>query len=188
VVSPGLGVDRYMNEISRINVLQVMDKFAIRGSPTHGAARLLINWWPAFENTIVNMSLCVLRASEGGGDSFHEQGIDFIDLARGRFDIRTVFDLISLVRKRNIHILHCHGYGATTFGRLAGLLAGRPVIVHEHMIDNSIPFYLRLTDRLLAPITAVGIAVSMAVYHFMNEGRSLPVKKMRLVYNAIPQH
>ena len=177
-----------MGELSKINVLQVVDKFAVRGAPIHGGARLLINWWPAFENSDVNMSLCVLRASEGGGESFHDEGIEFIDLARGKFDIRTVFDLMSLIKKKNIHILHCHGYGATTFGRLAGMLMRKPVIVHEHMVDDNMPVYQRFTDRLLSPTTTIGIAISKAVYEFMRVERSMPSSKMRLIYNAIPEH
>jgi len=177
-----------MGEIGKINVLQVVDKFAVRGAPIHGGARLLINWWPAFENSDINMSLCVLRASEGGGGSFHDEGIEFIDLARGKFDIRTVFDLMFLIKKKNIHILHCHGYGATTFGRLAGMLMRKPVIVHEHMVDDNMPFYQRFTDRLLSPTTTIGIAISKAVYEFMHAERSMTSSKMRLVYNAIPEH
>jgi len=177
-----------MMKKSKINVLQIVDKFAVRGAPIHGGARLLINWWPAFDESPINMSLCVLRASEGGGDSFRENGIDFIDLARGKFDVRTILDLVSLIRKNNIDILHCHGYGSTTFGRVAGFLTNRPVIVHEHMVDENMPLYQRMTDKFLSPMTTIGIAISKAVYRFMSEDRSMSTKKMRLVYNAIPEN
>jgi len=175
-----------LNSSPKINVLQVVDKLAIRGSPIHGVSRLLINWWPAFKDTDVDMSLCVLRGSEGGGHTFNEHGIEFIDLDRSKFDPRTITDLIALIRRKNIHVLHCHGYGATTLGRIAGLLARRPVIIQEHMVDSNIPSYQSLADRFLAPATTLGIAVSTAVRRFMHEGRALPLDKIKLVYNAIP--
>lgn len=167
--------------------MQVIDKLAIRGSPIHGVSRLFLSWWPAFKmSSAVNMHLCVFRASEGGGDTFSDQGIDFVDLNRSKFDLRTVTDLVRLIKKKQIDILHCHGYGATTFGRVAGLLTGTPVIVHEHMIDEHMPLYQKLTDFFLSPFTAKGIAISNAVNRFMQSHRFIAERKMVTVYNGIP--
>ncbi|MFQ5488805.1 MAG: glycosyltransferase, partial [Gammaproteobacteria bacterium] len=112
-----------------IRVLQVMDKCAIRGSPIHGVSRLLLTWWPAFEAAGFCFSLCVLRGGGGTCKAFSEIGVDVHDLSRHKVDPRTVLDIIRLVRQLDIDVLHCHGYGATTFGRLAGKLCGVPVIV-----------------------------------------------------------
>ena len=161
-----------------INVLQVMDKCAIRGSPIHGVSRLLLTWWPGFSNTNINLQLAVLRGGYNTCDAFTSIGIDVIDLGRSKLDPRTVFDLVKIVKEQQIDILHCHGYGATTFGRIAAKLANTPVIVQEHMIDKAIPFYQEVVDIILSPLTSQGIAVSKAVQTFMIKKRHIKQKKM----------
>ncbi len=170
----------------RIRVLQVMDKCAIRGSPIHGVSRLLLTWWPAFRETEFDFSLCVLRGGGGTCNAFADMGVEVHDLSRHKLDPRTLPDLVRLIRKLDIQIVHCHGYGATTFGRMAGALCKVPVIVQEHMIDAKIPPYQRLADFLLAPLTTSAVAVSQAVARFMRDRRFIPAHKLSVVYNTIP--
>ena len=99
---------------NRIRVLQVMDKCAIRGSPIHGVNRLLLGWVTEFKKTNVDLSLCVLR-SEEGCDGFHDRGIHLDALNRSKLDPRTVFDLVKIIKRDKIQILHCHGYGSQRF-------------------------------------------------------------------------
>lgn len=176
-----------MNETPEtINVLQVLDKCAIRGSPIHGVSRLLLYWWPAFRETDINLSLCVLRGGHGTCDAFEKIGVEVEDLARSKVDPRTVTDLVKIIKRDRIDVLHCHGYGATTFGRIAGLLTGTPALVHEHMVDSNIPQYQKAVDKLLARYTARGIAISKAVSDFMTGPRGLKRDSMEVVYNSIP--
>ncbi len=171
----------------RIRVLHVQDKCGHGGSQIQGVQRLLLWWWPAFENTEFDLSLCILRGRNAASRSFDEAGIRVSYLGRSRFDPRTANDLVRLIREQRIDLVHCHGYGATTFGRIAGGLCKRPVIIHEHMIDTEIPYYQKLIDRLLAPWTTQGIAVSNAVGDFMTTARGLPRAKVEVVYNGIPE-
>jgi len=166
-------------------VLQVVDKCAMRGATIHGMARLLITWWPAFQGTEFPFSLCVLRGGEGGLSEFRAIGVDVIDLNRHKIDPRTILDLAKIIRRDNIRILHCHGYGSSTFGRIAARICRIPVIVHEHMIDERVPIYQKLVDFLLSPLTTKGIAVSNAVANFMTGQRFIGRAKIEVVYNAI---
>ena len=169
-----------------IRVLQVMDKCAIRNSPIHGVSRLLLTWWPGFEGTNIELFLSVSMAKNNTCEPFTKKGIYVNDLGRGKLDPRIIVDLIKLIKKHDIHILHCHGYGATTFGRIAGLLTRTPVIVHEHMIDEKIPLYQQIVDWMLSPFTAKGIAISKAVQKFMVNKRHISQNKMDIVHNTIP--
>lgn len=171
----------------KIRILQVMDKCAIRGSPIHGVSRLLLTWWPAFRETEFDFSLCVLRGGGGSCDAFEVAGIQVHDLGRHKLDPRTVHDLVRLIRRLDAQILHCHGYGATTFGRIAGALCRIPVVVQEHMIDEGIPFYQRIADFMLAPFTSSGVAVSNAVAGFMTSKRFIAKDKVSVIYNTIPE-
>jgi len=152
---------------NKIRVLQVMDKCAIRGSPIHGVSRLLLTWWPEFQHGDTELSLCVLRG-EGGCTVFSKAGIAVEDLNRGKLDPRTVIDLVKIIKRDQIDILHCHGYGATNFGRVAGLLTNTPVIVHEHMVDSQIPVYQKFADLMLSPFTSKGIAISATAKYLLS--------------------
>lgn len=177
-----------MNKIpQKIRVLQVLDKCAIRGSPIHGVSRLLLTWWPAFRDTQIELSLCVLRGGYGTCDAFKNIGVVVQDISRSKIDPRTILDLLTIIKRDDIHILHCHGYGATTFGRIAGFLSKTPVIVHEHMIDDNIPLFQKSVDWLLSPLTAKGIAISEAVSEFMIRQRAIPSNKMEILYNCISE-
>jgi len=164
-----------------------MDKCAIRGSPIHGVSRLLLTWWPGFENTDYRFYLAVLRGGHGTCDVFTAIGVDVHDLGRSKVDPRTITSITKLIKKLDIDILHLHGYGATTFGRIAGKLAGCKVIVHEHMVDEGIPFYQRMVDKLLSPLTDKGLAISNAVKAFMIDKRGISASKMQVLYNTIPE-
>ena len=173
------------NANNKIRVLQVMDKCAIRGSPIHGVSRLLLTWWPEFQHSDTDLMLCVLRGENGCVD-FNKAGIAVEDLNRGKLNPLTIIDLLKIIKRDQINILHCHGYGATTFGRIAGFLSGTPVIVHEHMVDKNIPIYQKLADRLLSRFTAKGVAISKAVKAFMMGPRAIPEKRMQIISNCVP--
>ncbi len=171
---------------SRVRVMHVQDKCGHGGSQIQGVQRLLLWWWPAFKDSEFELSLCILRNRNEASKGFDKAGVPVSYLDRSRFDPRTLLDLIVLIRKKRIQILHCHGYGSTTFGRLAGALTGTPVIVHEHMVDSDIPFYQRFIDRLFSPLTNKGIAVSNAVREFMTGARFISEEKIEVIYNGVP--
>lgn len=173
------------NDNNKIRILQVLDKCAIRGSPIHGVSRLLLTWWPEFQYGDTELSLCVLRGA-GGCEDFKKAGIAVEDLDRGKLNPRTVIDLLKIIKRDQIDILHCHGYGATTFGRIAGFLTRTPVIVHEHMVDAHMPVYQKFADLVLSPFTSKGIAISAAVKDFMAGPRSVPSSRIEIVHNSVP--
>lgn len=169
----------------RIRVLHVQDKCGHGTSQIQGVQRLLEWWAEGFKNAPFDFDICILREPK---DSRAWQPGDTLvhRLGRGRFDPRTVFDLRRLITSGQYDILHCHGYGATTFGRLAGALSGTPVLVHEHMIDADIPGYQKIVDGILSPLTSRGIAVSEAVADFLVDVRHVPRSRVEVVYNATP--
>ena len=92
-------------------------------------------------------------------------------LNRGKFDFRTINDIVSFVKKHKTNILHLHGYGASNFGRIAGKLTKTKTIVHEHFVDPEMPKYQIPFDLWLSRYTDYGIAVSESVKKFMVEKR-----------------
>jgi hypothetical protein len=107
-----------------VPVLHVCDKFGVRGSSIHGVSRLFSWWFPRYDRSRFDVSLCGLKHPEPATAWLAEQGIPVHHLRRGRFDPRIVGDLVSLARARGARILHVHGYAAADFGRLAARAVG----------------------------------------------------------------
>lgn len=168
----------------KINVLQVLDHCAVRGSPIHGVTRLLLSWVSEFRKTNIELSLCVLRTDAGTQGFYHlDAPIDVLN--RGKVDPRTIIDLYRIIKRDNIQVLHCHGYGASVFGRIVGIITGCPVVLHEHMVDPDIPFYQKIADKILSSLTTRGIAVSHAVKTFMTDVRHIPEDKVFVLHNTV---
>ena len=93
-----------------------------------------------------------------------------------------------LIKKDDIQVLHLHCYGASTFGRLAGLITGIPTIIHDYDTEVYFPYpwYLGSADRLLASKTRVAIAASPMVRDFLVHKRKIEPGRIRLMPHAIP--
>ena len=115
-----------------LNVLQVCDHLGWDGSRMHGVKRLFAWMLPRFDKARYRVSLVSLRKKDVSEDTLDSLGVDVSYLHRGKFDPATLTDLNKIIDRQQIDILHLHGYGATTFGRLAGAMKGVPTILHEH--------------------------------------------------------
>jgi hypothetical protein len=87
-----------------------------------------------------------------------------------------------VIDTKQIDILHLHGYGATTFGRLAGAVRGTPTIVHEHANLTDTPWFQKIADRMLEPWTDIALAVSQSTADFVIRARQIPASKVKVVY------
>ena len=169
-----------------VGVLHVCDKFGVAGSSIHGVSRLFSWWFPRYDASRFEVSLCGLKAPEPGSRSLEEQGIPVRHLGRGRFDPRILGDLVGLARERRARVLHVHGYAAADFGRLAARRVGAALVLHEHFADPRMPSYQALADRALASLTDRAIAVSESTREFLVRERHVPAHRVRLIWNGAP--
>ena len=169
-----------------IHVMHVLDKLSVSGSGIHGVTRALERWLPRFDEQEFNFSICSLRTPEAASKIFENQGIPVHFLSKSKFDPRTLTMLLDLVRRERPDILHLHGYGATSFGRLASLLTGIPNIVHEHTVIDDQPFYQTIADTLLSPLTTKAIAISKPVHEFMVNQRKLKPDQLETFFYGLP--
>ena len=102
-----------------LNVLQVCDHLGWEGSRMHGVKRLFAWMIPRFDPARFNVSLVSLRKKDLSEETLDALGIDITYLHRSKFDPATLPALLKVIDRKQIDILHLHGYGATTFGRLA---------------------------------------------------------------------
>lgn len=152
----------------------------------HGVKRLFSWMIPRFDRDRFNVSLVSLRRKDLSEETLDALGIDITYLERSKFDARTFADILRIVDARKIDVLHLHGYGATTFGRLAGWRRGIPTIVHEHANLTTTPWFQKVADRLLAPATDIALAVSRSTATFVVDARLIPADKVKVVYLGVP--
>jgi glycosyltransferase involved in cell wall biosynthesis len=169
-----------------LNVLQVCDHLGWEGSRMHGVKRLFGWMIPRFDPERYKVSLVSLRRKDLSEETLEALGIDITYLHRSRFDPLTWPALLNVIDRKQIDILHLHGYGATTFGRMAAAIRRIPAILHEHANLTDTPWYQKVADRLLAPYTDIAIAVSQSTADFVITARHVPESKVKVVYLGVP--
>ena len=152
----------------------------------HGVKRLFAWMMPRFDATRFNVSLISLRRKDLSEDTLERLGIDVTYMARHKFDPATFPALLKVLRAKNADVVHMHGYGATTFGRLCAWRMGIPSILHEHANHGDTPWFQKVADRLLAPHTDLAIAVSESTAEFTVRARLMPAERTKTVYLGAP--
>jgi glycosyltransferase involved in cell wall biosynthesis len=170
----------------KLNILQVCDHLGWEGSRMHGVKRLFAWMIPRFDPTRYRVSLVSLRRKDLSEETLESMGIDITYLGKSKFDPTTLAALLRVMRARRTDILHLHGYGATTFGRIAAGIRGIPAIVHEHANLTDTPWFQKVADAVLERETDIAIAVSQSTADFLIEARRLPPDKVKVVYLGVP--
>ena len=152
----------------------------------HGVKRLFAWMIPRFDRDRFNVSLISLRKKDLSEDTLEQFGIDVTYMGRHKFDPATYPALLKVLRKKNADVLHMHGYGATTFGRLCAWQMGIPAILHEHANHGDTPWFQKVADKLLAPHTDLAIAVSASTAEFTTRARLMPEERTKVVYLGAP--
>ncbi len=141
----------------------------------HGVKRLFGWMIPRFDPERYDVSLVSLRKKDLSEETLEALGVDITYLHRSKFDPATLPALLKIIDRKNIDILHLHGYGATTFGRLAGAMRRLPTIVHEHANLTDTPWFQKIADSALEPVT-----------DFVINARRIPAAKVKVVYLGVP--
>ena len=175
-----------MNAPARLNVVHICDHLGWEGSRMHGVKRLFAWMIPRFDKTRYNVSLISLRKKDLSADTLEEFGIDVTYMARHKFDPATYPDLLKVLRAKRADVVHLHGYGATTFGRLCAWRMGIPAILHEHANHGDTPWFQKIADGFLAPHTDLAIAVSESTGEFTTRARLMPAERTKVVYLGAP--
>lgn len=174
-----------MDDQGRYTILHLCEHFGGKKATFHGVARLFQWWMPNFDATRFRVLLCSRRRWDKATDEMQASGITPLTLGYGKLDPRNLFALIRLVRKERIDLIHAHGYGACTWGRIAGWLMRIPVIVHEHCNYHTVPLPQRPAEWMLAPLTAHTFATSESVRQFCIHKRYLKPEGVETLYNGI---
>lgn len=170
----------------RLNVVHVCDHLGWPGSRMHGVKRLFAWMLPRFDAERFNVSLVSLRQRDLSQDTLEELGVQVTYLGRHKFDPGTYGALLRVLQQSHADVVHLHGYGATTFGRLCAWRLGIPSVLHEHANHRDTPWFQKLADGMLAGHTDLAIAVSASTAEFTIRARRVPPDRTKVVYLGAP--
>ncbi len=128
----------------------------------------------------------------GEGDRVIRDRYDALDLphyrinGHGRNSSRNLRDLMRVIRREKIDIVHANLYAGETFGRLAAVLTGTPVVTHK----RGMPFKSRkpqniLVDLLLNLCSSRIIVVNHAIRRQLQRLHHLPAARFSVIYPGI---
>jgi glycosyltransferase involved in cell wall biosynthesis len=169
-----------------LNVVHICDHLGWEGSRMHGVKRLFAWMIPRFDRRRFAVSLISLRRKDLSEETLEQYGVDVTYMGRHKFDPGTYAALLRVLGDKRADLLHMHGYGATTFGRLCAWRMGIPSILHEHANHTTTPWFQRIADWVLAPQTDLAIAVSESTAEFTIRARLMPAERTKVVYLGSP--
>jgi len=172
--------------VRKLNVVHICDHLGWPGSRLHGVKRLFAWMLPRFDRDQFDVSLVSLRQPDTSADTLENLGIRVIYLSRSKFDPLTLPALLKELDRLKADVLHMHGYGATTFGRMAAGMRKLPTVLHEHANLTDTPWFQKVADKALAPYTDVAIAVSRSTASFVTRARLIPAERTHVVYLGVP--
>ena len=115
-----------------------------------------------------------------------ELGVTVHELTRrGSGDVARLIRLRGALRRFAPHVLHTILWPGNTYGRLAAVRLGIPVVIAAERNVHVRPHWEVLVERLLDPTTDVYLVNSDAIVEQLVNGGGLPRRKMRVVYNGI---
>ena len=126
-----------------INVLQF-----ICSTGFYGAERWILALAKHLDKTVVRCDLAITLEQNSQDlelvKHYKEKcGETFEIPMNGRFDLTVINKLVKLIKERNIHIIHTHGYKSDILGVIAAKKAGIQSIVTPHGFENADDFKLR---------------------------------------------
>lgn len=105
---------------------------------------------------------------------------------RWKIDPSFMVKLIRAVKREHPDILHTFMFTSNTWGRIAGVIAGVPVIIaSERCVDIWKRWYHRLIDRVLLLFTFRVVGNSDAVKEFYQRTEKIPEGKITVVCNGV---
>ena len=169
-----------------INVLFVNDHLGFSNGVIHGPARYFFNILDGFDPAVVNPKLCILREWHPFAHELESKGIQPIFLSRYKWNPLVLTDLLLMVRKLRIDVLHLAGMKGCLVGRLVSRLIGTPAIIHLRDM-NPAGFFINFLQRRLSQWTDAALAVSDPVRQFAIKEFAISADRIAVLHNPISE-
>lgn len=164
-----------------LNILQV-----VIGLNQGGIQQSVLSLLKCLNGDRFRAVVCAIEATGAIGRELESAGFEVITLNRVRQPMRTVAELVGLMRERQIDIVHAACYHPSLYARIAGIIAAVPILIsHEHTIYKRRRWQRVVLNRILAPFTAGFIAVSRFVKKQLIDWYGYPEDKVEVIYNGV---
>jgi glycosyltransferase involved in cell wall biosynthesis/dienelactone hydrolase/uncharacterized membrane protein YbhN (UPF0104 family) len=150
-----------------VRVLLANDHHGWGGTTLHGIGKLFLLWLPRFDGVRARVTTCILRRRDALDEFFVEKDLRVEYFSRRRFSPLTLVDFLRVIRRDRIDVMHLQGYASCTFGRIASMLTGVPVVMQCHSVDPRYKLYMALADRVLAHRTDRCLTLCETVRRFV---------------------
>ena len=172
---------------AKFNILHVISRL-----PVGGVENMLYKVVAAYDKERFCPVICCIKEGGEVADKLRISGykVEILNKMKGHgFDLGAVKGIYDLIKRENIHILRTHQYHANLYGRLAGILAGVPVIIPSfhnlYRSPDKPKFQRRLFNYILSCFTDKLVAVSNAVASDMVRYDWVRPSKTAIIYNGI---
>jgi glycosyltransferase involved in cell wall biosynthesis len=130
---------------------------------------------------------CLSEKTEPFGDLIKEMGVELRVLRqRCHFDVARIRELVSLLRRDRIEILHSFLFKANAYAWPAQLLSGVPhLITSVRSCNTELGFLQRWVNRLAFRSSDVVICNGHAVRSFVARRFGVPIDKSIVIHNGI---
>ena len=167
-----------------INVLFVNDHLGFADGVIHGPARYFLNILKCFDRSRVNPKLCILRAWHPFADEMAKEGINPVFLSRSKWNPYVIIDLVKIVRKEKIDILHLAGMKGCLIGRIVSRITGVPSVIHFRDM-NPEGAVTRFLQRSVSSWTDYALAVSEPIRDFAINEYAVEGNRVEVLHNPI---
>ena len=164
----------------RLNVVQMID---VTGGG--GAEKVLVDLALHLDRSRYNVTVCATRQARNYQPLLDGAGVHTMVLQRNsRWETYKMAEVVRMLRRERVDVLHTHLFGSNTWGRLLGRLAGVPVIIaHEHWssrAQNEI-----WMDRIMYPLSDRILVTSEASKQIVMSSEGIPARYLSVVYNGV---
>lgn len=134
----------------------------------------------------VQFTICCIFEEGGLAEDFREAGAEVITLNYdNNYNLHQVRDIQKVIRQTKADIVHTHFARSNTYGRIAALMSGKPVILSEHGMLRNTKFPINVFDNLLNLFTTYNISNSKATLGSVKKEIVLNRDNMSVIYNGV---
>lgn len=137
-------------------------------------------------------SPAVVSLSRGGywGEALRSLGIQVVEIERKRRgEIRRLSGLTGFFRSMRPHIVHSFLFSANTYGRMAAVLAGVPVVITSERnlprVGKDKTVFKMITDKVFAPLSDAIVCNSRSAEECLRERYLYDPGRLFTVHNGI---
>lgn len=168
----------------RPRVLFLSDHLGVPKGGTDGATTYFLNTLPRLAASEIELTVCFLRERHPVADELAKSQVFPVFLDRSKWDPRALADILTLIRERDIQVVHAAGMKGILLGRRAARVTGRRVIIHLHDL-NPPGRLVGALQRWSAGGTDLAFGVSRAVADRAVAEFGIPRDRVKVLYNAV---